>query len=132
MKPLQLQLDRRTGRLTLEQYLGLADGMSLKVAGRMLTLAADYVNDVIDLHDDALDPRLPGATLVRLARTATRTETQFARLLVLAAEHCQAPELTDVPLAIRSSMKTLSRCRSAICGLALAAEQHGHGEQIAA
>ena len=130
MKP--VQLDGRTGRLTLEQYLGLGDGMSLKVAGRMLTLAADYVNDVVDLHEDALDPRLPGSALMRLARAATGAETQLARLLVLAAEHCRGPELSDVPLAIRSNMKTLSRCRSAICGLAMAAEEHGHSQQIAA
>src|SRR4051794_25475996 len=103
MKP--AQLDRRTGRLTLEQYLGLADGMSLKVAGRMLTLAADYTNDVIDLHDDALDPRLPGTALMSLARAATRVETHLARLLVLAAEQCRVPECSDVPLAIRSNMK---------------------------
>ena len=130
MKP--VALDRRTGRLTLEQYLGLADGMSFKVAGRMLTLAGDYTNDVIDLHEDALDPRLSGHALMGLARAATRAETHLARLLVLAAEHCRDPELADVPLAIRSNMKTLSRCRSAICGLAMAAEQHGHGEQLAA
>jgi len=42
--------DERTARLTMEQYLGLADGMSLKVAGRMLTLAGDYTNDVICLQ----------------------------------------------------------------------------------
>lgn len=130
MKP--AALDRRTGRLTLEQYLGLADGMSYKVAGRMLTLAGDYTNDVIDLHEDALDPRLSGAALATLARAATRAETHLARLLVLAAEHCRAAELSDVPHAIRSNMKTLSRCRSAICVLALGAEQHGHSEQLAA
>ena len=130
MKP--VALDRRTGRLTLEQYLGLADGMSFKVAGRMLTLAGDYTNDVIDLHEDALDPRLSGTDLMGLARAATRAETQLARLLVLAAEHCREQELADVPFAIRSNMKTLSRCRSAICQLALDAEQHGHGTQLAA
>ena len=130
MKP--LQLDGRTGRLTLEQYLGLTDEMSLKVAGRMLTLASEYTNDVIDLHEDALDPRLSGPALMRLARAATRAETQLARLLVVAAEQCRTRELGDVPLAIRSNMKTLSRCRSAICGLAMAAEQHGYGEQLAA
>jgi hypothetical protein len=130
MKP--AALDMRTGRLTLEQYLGLADGMSLKAAGRMLTLAGDYTNDVIDLHEDALDPRLSGAALMRLARAATRAETHLARLLVLAAEHCRGPELIDVPLAIRSNMKTQSRCRSAICGMALTAERQDHGEQLAA
>lgn len=130
MKP--VALDRRTGRLTLEQYLGLADGMSFKVAGRMLTLAGDYTNDVIDLHEDALDPRLSVAELTSLARAATRAETHLARLLVLAAEHCRKEELADVPFAIRANMKTLSRCRSAICRLAMDAEQHGHGTQLAA
>lgn len=130
MKP--VELDRRTGRLTLEQYLGLADGMSFKVAGRMLTLAGDYTNDVIDLHEHALDPRLSGPALMSLARAATRAETHLARLLVLAAEHCREVELSDVPLAIRSNMKTLSRCRSSICQLALDSEQHGHSEQLAA
>ena len=82
MKP--VELDRRTGRLTLEQYLGLADGMSLRIAGRMLTLAAEYTKDsVIDLHDDALDPRLTSSALTTLARAATRAETHLARLLVL-------------------------------------------------
>jgi hypothetical protein len=124
--------DMRTGRLTLEQYLGLADGMSFKVAGRMLTLAGDYANDVIDLHEQALDPRLSSPALMSLARASTRAETQLARLLVLAAEHCRDVELADVPHAIRCTMKTLSRCRGAICALAMAAEQHGHGEQLAA
>jgi Ni,Fe-hydrogenase III large subunit len=67
-----------------------------------------------------------------LARASTRAETQLARLLVLAAEHCRDVELADVPHAIRSNMKTLSRCRSAICALAMAAEEHGHSEQLAA
>jgi hypothetical protein len=29
-------------------------------------------------------------------------------------------------------MKTVSRCRSAVCRLAMTAERHGHGEQLAA
>lgn len=49
-----------------------------------------------------------------LARDATRAETQLARLLVLAAEHCGDWALVDIPAAIRSNMKTASRCRSAI------------------
>ena len=122
----------RTGRLTMEQYLGLSDGMSFRVAGRMLTLAGDLTNDVIGLRDDALDPRLDRAALAALSRAATRAETQLARLLVLAAEHCSDQLLVDVPLAIRSSMKTVSRCRSSICRVALIAEQHGSGEQLAA
>lgn len=130
MKP--TGLDSRTGRLTIEQYLGLADGMSFKVAGRMLTLAGDYTNDVIGLHEDALDPRVDAGSLTSLARAATRAETRLARLLVLAAEHCCDTELMDVPVAIRSNMKTVSRCRSAVCRLALTAQQHGHGEQLAA
>ena len=130
MKP--VGLDRRTGRLTIEQYLGLPDGMSFKVAGRMLTLAGDYTNDVIGFHDDALDPRLDADALTRLARAATRAETRLARLMVIAAEHCSELELMEVPLAIRSNMKTVSRCRSAVCRLALTAQQHGHGEQLAA
>jgi hypothetical protein len=129
MKP--TERDKRTGKLTVEQYLGLADGMSFTVAGRMLTLAGDYTNDVIRLHEDALDPRLDRAGLMGLARAATRAETHVARLLVLAAEHCGG-ELIDVPLAIRSNMKTVSRCRSSICRRALTAEQQGDGEQLAA
>lgn len=130
MKP--AALDSRTGKLTMEQYLGLEDGMSFKVAGRMITLAGDCTNDVIALHERALDPRVGGLELMGLARTATRAEMQVAQLLVLAAEHCHELELTDVPFAIRSNMKTVSRCRSAICGMAMAAQQHGHGEQLAA
>lgn len=129
MKP--IEHDKRTGTLTMEQHLGLADGMSFTVAGRMLTLAGDYTNDVIHLHDEALDPRLDRFTLMGLARAATRAETQVARLLVLAAEHCGG-DLVDVPLAIRSNMKTVSRCRSSICRRALTAEQQDHGEQLAA
>ncbi len=124
--------DGRTGRLTIEQYIGLTSDMSLKVAGRMLTLAGDYANDVIGLHDDALDPRLSETELAWLARAATRAETQLARLLVLAAEHCREPELADVPYAIRSNIKTVSRCRSAICRLATTAQQDRQSEQLAA
>jgi hypothetical protein len=130
MKP--LVHDRHTGKLTTEQYLGLADGMSLRVAGRMLTLAGEYANDVIGLHEEALDPRLDGPALMALARAATRAETRLARLLVLAAEHCRDTELSDVPFAIRSNIKTVSRCRSTICRLAMTAEQQGHDEQLAA
>jgi hypothetical protein len=125
-------IDFRTGRLTTEQYLGLCDGMSLKVAGRMLTLAGDYTNDVIALHQDALDPRLDASALTTLARAATRAEMRLARLLVLAAEHCLEGELADIPHAIRSALKTASRCRSAICRLAMAAQRQDYGEQIAA
>ena len=123
--------DQRIGKLTLEQYLGLTDGMNLTVAGRMLTLASDYTNDVIRLHEDALDPRLDRFALTSLARAATRAETHLARLLVLAAENC-GQAIVDVPLAIRSNIKTVSRCRSSICGLALSAQQGGFGEQLAA
>ncbi|MEA2192520.1 MAG: hypothetical protein QOI73_2641 [Solirubrobacteraceae bacterium] len=130
MKP--SERDERTAKLTMEQYLGLADGMSLRVAGRMLTLAGDFANDVIRIHEQALDPRLDGPALRGLARAATRAETELARLLVLAAEHCVDREVVDVPFAIRSSMKTASRCRSSICTLALSAERDGHGEQLAA
>jgi hypothetical protein len=129
MKP--IERDKRTGKLTMEQYLGLADGMSFTVAGRMLTLAGDFTNDVIGLHEEALDPRLDRVALMGLARAATRAETHLARLLVLAAEHCGG-ELVDVPLAIRSNIKTVSRCRSSICRRALTAEQQGHDEQLAA
>jgi hypothetical protein len=130
MKP--TVIDFRTGRLTIEQYLGLCDGMSLRVAGRMLTLAGDYTNDIISLHEDALDPRLDGLALTTLARAATRAETRLARLLVLAAEHCLEGELADIPHAIRSAMKTAGRCRSAICQMALTAQRDGYDEQIAA
>jgi len=129
MKP--TEREKRTGRLTMEQYLGLVDGMNPKVAGRMLTLAGDYTNDVIRCHQDAVDPAVDPATLMGLARAATRAETHLARLLVLAAEHCGG-ELVDVPLAIRSNMKTASRCRSTICMRALTAQQHGEGQQLAA
>lgn len=129
MKP--IDHDTHTGRLTLEQYLGLSEGMNLRVAGRMLTLASVYTNDVIRLHDEALDPRLDSATLVSLARSATRAETHLARLLVLAASNCDE-SMIDVPHAIRSNIKTVSRCRSSICRLALMAQQGGFGEQLAA
>ena len=129
MKP--IDHDTHTGRLTLEQYLGLSEGMNLRVAGRMLTLASEYTNDVIHLHDEALDPRLDSATLVSLARSATRAETHLARLLVLAASNCDE-SMIDVPHAIRSNIKTVSRCRSSICRLALTAQQGGFGEQLAA
>jgi hypothetical protein len=129
MKP--VEPEKRTGELTMEQYLGLVDGMNAKVAGRMLTLAGDYTNDVIRFHEDAVDPSLDGATLMVLARAATRAETHLARLLTLAAEHCGG-ELVDVPLAIRSNMKTASRCRSTICMRALTAQQGGEGRQLAA
>ncbi len=130
MKP--ANFDRRTGALTVEQYLGLADGMTFRVAGRMLTLAGDYANDAIDLHEEALDPRLTASSMAGLARAATRVETRMARLLVLAAEHCRETELTEIPLAIRSTMKTVSRCRSAICGMAMAAAQPSHARRLAA
>jgi len=128
MKP--SALEKRTGNLTMEQYLGLVDGMSLKVAGRMLTLAGDITNDVIRHHEDAAVPDLDRAALTGLARAATRAETHLARLLVLAAEHCDG-ELIDVPWAIRSNIKTAGRCRSAICAWALTAEQR-EGRQLAA
>jgi hypothetical protein len=124
--------DTRLGKLTMEQYLGLSEGMSLKIAGRMLTLAGDYTNDVIDLHDDGMDPRHDRETLTHLARAATRAETSLAQLLVLAAQHCSGWELADVPEAIRSNMKTASRCRSAICLMAIAAEQQVRDERLAA
>ena len=127
-----VELNGRTAKLTLEQYLGLTAGMTFRVAGRMLTLAGDYTNDVIVLHEDALDPRLSAPALTGLARAATRAETQLARLLVLAAEHCREPELSEIPFAIRSNIKTVSRCRSAICRLAMSAAQEGHGERLAA
>jgi hypothetical protein len=129
MKP--SERDRRTGKLTIEQYLGLVDGMNHTVAGRMLTLAGDYTNDVIRLHEEAVDPRLDRHALMGLARAATRAETHLARLLVLAAENCDG-ELVDVPFAIRSNIKTTSRCRSAICKRALTAEQQGDSSQLAA
>ena len=129
MKP--TEIDKRTGRLTIEQYLGLVDGMSHKVAGRMLTLASDYTNDVIALHEEAADPRRDRIALMGLARAATHAETRLARLLVIAAENCDG-ELVDVPYAIRSNIKTTSRCRSAICKRALVAEQQGDNAQLAA
>jgi hypothetical protein len=124
--------DKRLGKLSLEQYLGLTDGMSFKIAGRMLTLAGDYTNDVIRLHDEGLDPRHDRETLTQLARAATRAETDLARLLVLAVQHCGDWGLVDVPEAIRSNMKTAARCRSAICLMAMAAAQQVRDERMAA
>ncbi|MDP2712693.1 MAG: hypothetical protein Q8O56_15890 [Solirubrobacteraceae bacterium] len=130
MKP--LTFDTHLGRLTMEQYLGLAEGMSPKVAGRMLTLAADYANDIVGLHGDCLDPRHDRATLAHLGRAATRAETRLAQLLVLAAQHCGEPTLADIPRAIRSTMKTAGHLRSAICLMAIDAEQRGRDDRIAA
>jgi hypothetical protein len=130
MKP--SSLDHRLGPLTMPQYLGLTEGMSARVAGRMVTLAGDYSNDAIRLHDEALDPRLDGAALARLGRAATGIETRLAQLLVLAAEHCQGQTLVDLPEAVRAHIKIASRCRSAICALAISAEQHGRDERLAA
>jgi hypothetical protein len=124
--------DQRLGKLTMEQYLGLSGAMSFTVAGRMLTLAADYTNDVIRLHEDSLDPRHDREALTYIARAATRVETSLAQLLVLAAQHCGGGELVDVPQAIRSNMKTASRCRSAICLMAMAAEQAVPDDRMAA
>ena len=124
--------DPHHGKLTMEQYLGLSEGMSLKVAGRMLTLAGDYANDVLRLREDGLDPRHDRETLTHLARAATRAETSLARLLVLAAQHCTDWEIVDVPEAIRSNMKTASRCRSAICLMAMAAERQVRDDRLAA
>lgn len=124
--------DKRLGPLSLEQYLGLAEGMSFKIAGRMLTLAADYTNDVIRLHVEGVDPRHDRASLTQLARAATRTESNLAQLLVLAAQHCADWEMVDVPEAIRSNMKTAARCRSAICLMAMTAEQQVRDERMAA
>lgn len=124
--------DTRLGTLSLEQYLGLAEGMSFKIAGRMLTLAGDFTNDVIRLHGEGMDPRHDRGTLTHLARQATRAETSLAQLLVLAAQHCGEGELLDVPEAIRSNMKTAARCRSAICLMAMSAERQVRDERMAA
>lgn len=124
--------DKRLGRLTLEQYLGLSEGMSFKIAGRMITLAADYTNDVIRLHEEGCDPRHGRESLTHLARAATRAETSLAQLLVLAVQHCAEWQLMDVPEAIRSNMKTAARCRSALCRMAMAAQQHAGDERLAA
>ena len=130
MKP--ADRDRRLGKLTLEQYLGLSEGMSFKIAGRMLTLAAEYAGDVIALHQAAADPRHDADSLMQLARAATRTETSLAQLLVLAAEHCGDRDTADVPHAIRSNMKTAARCRSALCLMAMSVEQHARDTRLAA
>ena len=130
MKP--SSLDKHLRNLTMEQYLGLTEGMSPKVAGRMLTLAGDYTNDAIRLHDEGLDPRHDGPSLQRLGRAATRVETRLTQLLVLAAQHCGGPTLVDVPEAIRANVKIASRCRSAICHMAIDAEQHGREDRWAA
>ncbi len=124
--------DKRLATLSLEQYLGLAEGMSFKIAGRMLMLACDLTNDVVRLHDEGMDPRHDRASLTHLARAATRAETNLAQLLVLAAQHCVGWELVDVPVAIRSNMKTAARCRSAICLMAMTAEQPVRDERMAA
>jgi hypothetical protein len=124
--------DKRLGKLTLEQYLGLAEGMSFKIAGRMITLAGEYTNDVIRLHEEGMDPRHDRASLTHLARAATRAETSLAQLLVLAAQHCGGRELIDVPQAIRSHMKTAGRCRSGLCLMAMSAEEPVRDERLAA
>lgn len=124
--------DSRLGSLTLEQYLGLTSGMSARVAGRMLTLAGDLANDSIALHEEAQDPRLAHGALTRLGRAATRVESSLSALLVLAAEHCGAPTLADVPHAIRCHVKTASRHRSEICRLAIAAERRARDDRLAA
>lgn len=130
MKP--ATLDQRLGSLTMAQYLGLTDGMSPRVAARMMMLAGDYTSDAIGRHDEALDPRHDAASLARLGRAATRLETYLAQLLVLAAEHCGEQTLVDVPAAIRANMKIAGRCRSAICQMAIDAESHGRDERLAA
>ncbi len=124
--------DTRLSTLTMEQYLGLTGPMSPTVAGRMLTLAGDITNDVIGLHENGMDPRHDRETLTHLARAATRAESRLAQLLVLAAQHCAEHELLDVPEAIRSNMKTASRCRSAICSMAVRAEQQVRDDRMAA
>ena len=130
MKP--ADQDSRLGKLTLEQYLGLRDGMSFKIAARMITLAADLTSDVVALHDEGMDPRHTRESLAQLARRATRTESQLAQLLVVAAQQCSEWQLADVPLAIRSNMRIASRCRSEICLMAMAAQQHARDERLAA
>lgn len=130
MKP--TSLDRRLGNLTMEQYLGLPDGMSTKVAGRMLALAADLTGDVLALHAEGLDPRHDRESLTHLGRAATRIETRLAQLLVLAVQHCQTTTLAEIPLTIRSSIKTAARCRSAICDMAIDAGRRGRDGRLAA
>lgn len=130
MKP--VSLDKRLGSLTMEQYLGLPGGMSTKVAGRMLALAADLTADVLALHAEALDPRHDREFLTHLGRAATRVETRLAQLLVLAVEHCRDATLVEIPLTIRSSIKTAGRCRSAICDMAISAGRHGRDDRMAA
>lgn len=130
MKP--SEPDRRLGKLTLEQYLGLSEGMSFKIAGRMLTLAGEYTNDIIRLHQEGSDPRQDRESLKRLARAATRAETGLAQLLVLAAQHCGEWDLLDVPQAIRSNMKTASRCRSALCLMAMSVHESERTGRLAA
>lgn len=124
--------DKRLGKLTLEQYLGLSEGMSYKIAGRMIALACDYTNDVIRLHGEGMTPPQDRESLTHLARAATHAETNLAQLLVVAAQHCAEWQLMDVPQAIRSNMKTASRCRSALCLMAMSAEQHVREERMAA
>ncbi|HVF78506.1 MAG TPA: hypothetical protein VNA28_09425 [Solirubrobacteraceae bacterium] len=123
---------KRLGNLTLEQYLGLSEGMSYKLAGRMITLAGDYTNDVIRLHEEGMDPRHDRESLTHLARAATRAETNLAQLLVLAVQECAEWQLMDVPEAIRCNMKTVARCRSALCRMAMSAHQQVRDERMAA
>jgi hypothetical protein len=130
MKP--TRLDQRLGPVTMEQHLGLADGMSTTVAARMLTLAADLAGDALALLANGMDPRHDRDTLAHLGRAATRVEMRLAQLLVLAAQHCQDATLLDVPLAIRCNIKTAGHCRSAICDMAISAAQHGRDDRMAA
>lgn len=122
--------DKRLRKLTLEQYLGLADGMSFKIAGRMLTLAGDYTNDVVRMYQDGLGLPNDAEALNRIARSATRTEANLGQLLGLAALHCADSTLGDVPHAIRSNTKIVARCRSAICLMAIAAMQEDRHQQL--
>ena len=49
--------DTRLGTLTIEQYPGLSEGMTRKVAGRMHTLAGAHTADIIGRRHRSRRPR---------------------------------------------------------------------------
>lgn len=107
--------DKHLGTLTMEQYLGLANGMSSTVACRMIALACDYTTDILHIHDECRRWRDDAEVMRRLCRVAIRAESNLARVLTLAAENCVDHTHAAIPNAIRSNLAVAASCRSAIC-----------------
>lgn len=105
----------------LRRHLGLDEGMSSQVAGRMLTLAAEYTADALAAFGSASEPGLDTLALVRLAQHATRAETHLQALLEMAEQNCADWPVVEVPVTIRSHLSTAARCRSVVCGQAIGA-----------